>query len=78
MSKSGAHDGFRWKTKAAIDNVRTWKFATDDGRRPLEAPVVVFEYKLEDGSDWNSCATRVVFESWSKVTVVSNFTRRTD
>ena len=59
-------------TKSAIENARTWKFSTAETRSP-EAPVVVFDYKLEDGSGWNRCATRVVFDSWNKVTVVSNF-----
>jgi TonB family protein len=60
-------------TKAAIDNVRTWRFGTAEGQSLREPPVVLFDYKLEDGSGWNRCATRVVFDSWSKVTVVSNF-----
>ena len=73
VTSAEAVDGHALLTKAAIDNVRTWKFSTADGQAPSEPSVVVFEYKLEDGSGWNRCATRVVFHSWSRVTVISNF-----
>ena len=63
---------------ATIENVRTWKFAPFKGQHPPEPAVITFEYKLEDSSDGNEgnrCATRVTFQSWSRVTVVSTFFR---
>jgi TonB family protein len=73
VASAEALEGNPLLTKAAIENARTWRFGTAEGRSALEPPVVVFDYKLEDESSWNRCATRVVFDSWSKVTVVSNF-----
>jgi TonB family protein len=66
-------EGHALLKKAAIDNIRTWKFTTPNYHDPLEPAIVVFEYKLEDGTDSNGCATRVTFQSWDRVTVVSNF-----
>jgi TonB family protein len=73
VTSAVAVEGHALLAKAAIDNVRTWKFSVGDSHAPLEPLVVVFQYKLEDGSGWNRCAARVVFHSWSRVTVVSNF-----
>jgi TonB family protein len=73
VKSAEAMEGSPLLTKAAVDNVRTWKFTTPDYHDPLEPTIVVFEYKLQDGSDTNKCATRVVFQSWNRVTVVSNF-----
>jgi TonB family protein len=73
IASAEAVEGNPLLTKAAIDNVRTWKFGTAEGQNLLEPPVVVFDYKLENGSSWHRCATHVMFDSWSKVTVVSNF-----
>ena len=73
VTSAAAVEGHALLTKPAIDNVRTWKFATVDGHGRLEPAIIVFEYKLDDESGWNRCATRLVFHSWSRVTVVSKF-----
>lgn len=75
VKSAEAVEGSPLLTKAAVDNARTWKFTTPDYHDPLEPTTVVFEYKLEDSvdsSDTNTCATSVTFQSWSRVTVVSN------
>jgi len=73
IASAEALEGNALLTKAAVENVRTWRFGTAE-RQSLEPTIVVFDYKLEDGSSGsNRCASRVVFESWSRVTVVSNF-----
>lgn len=73
VASAEAIEGPSLLTKAAIDNIRTWKFGTSDLQYLLDPPVVVFDYKLESGPGWHRCATRVAFDSWSRVTVVSNF-----
>lgn len=77
VTSAAAVEGHALLAKAAIDNVRTWKFATGDASRIVE-PVIVFEYRLEDGSGWNRCATRVIFKSWNRVTIVSKFNPPSD
>ena len=44
-----------------------------EGQSPLVSPIVAFDYKLENRTGWDRCASRVVFDSFSKVTVVSHF-----
>jgi TonB family protein len=75
VKSAEAVEGSPLLTTAALDNVRTWKFTTPDYHDPLEPRTVMFEHKLEDSmdsSDTNTCARSVTFQSWSRVTVVSN------
>lgn len=78
VASAEALEGNPLLSKAAVASVRTWKFGTAEGQNPLATPIVVFDYKLENGSGWDRCASRVVFDSWSKVTVVSHFPPRLD
>ena len=58
---------------AAVANIQTWKFGAGESQDLSRLrTTVAFEYKLEDESDWERCAARVVFDSFNKVTVVAH------
>jgi TonB family protein len=73
VASAEAVEGNPVLSRAAVANVQTWKFGTTEQQQP-EPTIVVFDYKLERRAGWQRCAAHVVFDSFSRVTVVSNFT----
>ena len=58
---------------ASVPNVRTWKFGAGQGEDLSKLrTTVVFEYRLEGDPGWERCATRVIFDSFTKVEIIGH------